>query len=353
MRPLAFWLVLLVSSLPLFGGQQVRSFDFSKTEEGELPKGFRSTVTSQGKPGKWQIALDDAPSAFPSVTKASPSTSKRKVLAQLARDITDEHFPLLVFEEEIYDDFTFTTQFKTVSGAIEQMAGVAFRIQDEKNYYVIRASSLGNNLRFYKFVNGERSAPIGPDIAIPKGVWHQLSVECKGNRILCYLDGKEAMPAINDTSFSKGKVGFWTKSDSVSYFVDAKITFTPHETLAQSLMRDMVQKYPRLEGLKIFSTTSANPTLRVIASSHEKDINQPGGKEEQDCLARSTVYYQKKDGSVSVTFPLHDRNGEVIAALEVLMRSFPGQTEKNAIGRAQPVVKGFEERISSLKDLTE
>ncbi len=353
MRPIAFWFVLLVSSLPLFAAQQERAFDFSKTEEGESPKGFRSTVTGLGKPGKWQIVSDDAPSAFPSVTKASPSTSKRKVLAQTARDITDEHFPLLVFEEDTYDDFTFTTQFKTVSGGIEQMAGVAFRFQDEKNYYVIRASSLGNNLRFYKFVNGERSAPIGPEIAIPKGVWHELSIECKGNRIQFYLNGKEAMPAINDTSFSKGKLGFWTKSDSVSYFADARITFVPHETLAQTLIKEMFQKYPRLEGLKIYSTTAGNPALRVIASSNEKDLNQPGGKEEKDCVERSTVYFQKKDDNVGVTFPLHDRNGEVVAALEVIMRSFPGQTEKNAVGRATPIVKNFEERIGSLKDLTE
>lgn len=353
MRLIAFWSVLLTSSLGLFAAQQERVFDFSKTEEGELPAGFRSTVSGLGKPGKWQIVSDDAPSAFPSVTKASPSTSKRKVLAQTARDITDEHFPVLIFDEETYDDFTFTTQFKTVGGGIEQMAGIAFRFQDEKNYYVVRASSLGNNLRFYKFVNGERSTPIGPEIAIPKGVWHELAVECKGNRIQCYLNGKEAMPAINDTSFTKGKVGFWTKSDAVSYFVDSRITFTPHETLAQSLIGEMFRRYPRLEGLKVFSTTAADPTLRVIASSNAKDMNQAGSKEDKDCLARGTVYFQKKDGSVSVTFPVHDRNGDIIAALEVLMSSFPGQTEQNAVARATPVVKSFEERIGSLKDLTE
>ena len=170
---------------------------------------------------------------------------------------------------------------------------------------------------------------------------------------LYYLDGKEAMPAINDTSFSKGKVGFWTKSDAVSYFVDARVTFTPHDPLAQSIIRELKVKYPRLEGLKIFSTTSANPALRVIASSNERDLNQPAGKEEKDCLEHSTVYYQKKDGSVYVTFPLHDRNGDVIAALEIIMTSFPGQTEQNAVGRATPIVKSFEERISTLKDLTE
>ena len=43
-------------------------------------------------------------------------------------------------------------------------AGVAFRYQDPKNYYVVRASALGGNVRFYKFVNGVRSDPLAADL---------------------------------------------------------------------------------------------------------------------------------------------------------------------------------------------
>ena len=39
----------------------------------------------------------------------------------------------------------------------------------------------------------ERSDPVGPEIEIPKGTWHEIAVECKGNRIRCLLNGKEAM----------------------------------------------------------------------------------------------------------------------------------------------------------------
>ena len=73
------------------------------------------------------------------------------------------------------------------------MAGVAFRIQNATNYYVVRASSLGNNLRFYKVLNGERGPVIGPSVPVPSGVWHELTVECKGNAIRCLLDGKELL----------------------------------------------------------------------------------------------------------------------------------------------------------------
>ena len=35
------------------------------------------------------------------------------------------------------------------------MAGLAFRFQNASNFYVVRASALGHNLRFYKMVNGQ------------------------------------------------------------------------------------------------------------------------------------------------------------------------------------------------------
>ena len=194
--------------------------------------------------------------------------ARRSVLAQLARDGTDEHFPLLVFDDETFGDFTLTTRFKIVSGTVEQMAGIAFRLQDEKNYYYVRASSLGNTFRFLKLVNGERSAPIGPEVAIASGIWHELAIECKGNRIRCLLNGKELIPPLSDNSFSAGKFGFWTKSDSVAYFVDTKLIYTPRESLAQTLVRDFMQKYPRLVGLKILRETDNKLDTKIIASSY-------------------------------------------------------------------------------------
>jgi hypothetical protein len=275
------------------------------------------------------------------------------VLGQTARDATDEHFPLLVLDDEVYDDFTFTARVKLVAGAVEQMGGLAFRIQDEKNYYVVRASGLGNSFRFYKFVNGERSDPIGPEIEISKGVWHEVSVECRGNRIRCLLDGKETIPSINDTSFTKGRVGFWTKSDSVSYFTDARVSFRPRETLAQIFVREAVQKYPRLLGVQIFAATPTDPAVKIIASAKDGDYGQAGGKTEKAVIERGSVFYGKGDNQVMITMPLKDRNGDPVAAVRVIMRSFPGQTEANAVGRAEPVVQLMKDRVLSLKDLTE
>lgn len=317
----------------------------------KTPAGFRSVVTGQGKPGDWKVVLDDAPSAFQALTpQATANVAKKPVLAQLSEDMTDEHFPVLIHDGEVFGDFTFTTKFKTVKGVMEQMAGVAFRIQDETNYYVVRASSIGNTFRFYKVVNGERGTIVGPEIKIEKNVWHEITVDCKGNQIQLHLDGKQAIPTITDNTFTSGKVGFWTKSDSVSYFADAKITYTPREPYLQKLLGDMQKKNPKLLGLKVFAPSEKS--CAVIASIFPEERGQLGGKTEEDALTKGEVGFRRTKGEVIMTWPLRDRNGDPIAAVQVGLKSFPGETEQTAILRGLPVKKELEASLHDAKDLT-
>ena len=65
-----------------------------------MPEGFRSTVTGRGKPGDWQVLLDRTVSAFPALPHKGPEYADQSVLAQLSHERIDDHFPLLVFEDE-------------------------------------------------------------------------------------------------------------------------------------------------------------------------------------------------------------------------------------------------------------
>lgn len=328
------------------------AFDFGEMPVGQPPPAFRSTVAGSGPPGDWRIILDDAPSALTPLSTNAPVVTKRAVLAQLSQDTTDERFPMLIYEKETFSDFTVSTRFKIVGGKVEQMAGIAFRIQDENNFYVVRASALGKTFRFYKVVNGQRGELIGPQMEIPTGVWHELTVECKGNQIQCRLNGKEVIPPLIDTSFTSGKIGFWTKSDSVSYFADTRIFYVPREPPAQTMVRDVMMKYPRLLGLRIYVLEGEPLEPRTIASNNEQEIGQTGGAAERDVIERGTIYYQKTKSSVVVIMPLRDRNGEPVAAVRVQMRLFAGQTEQNALARAQPIVRQLQSRIKDASDLT-
>ena len=343
---------LLVLLLSLASGRAAeRKFDWSALPVGALPTNFISTVAGVGQPGKWQIIEDEVPFGLAPLDGSAPTMAKKPVVAQTAKDFTDEHFPMLLLGNETYGDFTFTTRFKIAGGVIEQMAGLAFRIQDEKNYYVVRASALGNNIRFYKVVNGQRGDIIGPDMPITKDVWHELSVICEHTQIKVMLDGKQAIPAIiNDTSFSIGKLALWTKSDSVSYFSDTHVVYTPHEPFIQGVVRETLARYPKLLGLKVFMLSGTPPQPLLMASNIESEVGRVGETNLVDVITNGRVYYGKENDVVSVVLPLRDRNGEALGAVRGQTKTFKGQTEGNAITRAVPVVKHIQDKIATADD---
>ena len=327
-----------------------RRWDFDNQPTNTTPTNCFNTLAGDGKPGTWKVITDEVPLA--PLTPDAPKTINKNVVAQLASDTTDEHFPLLILGKEKYTDFTLKTRFKIVSGLTEEMAGVAFRIQDEKNFYVVRASALGNTFYFYKFEKGFRTPPIGNNMEIKKDVWHDLTIECTGTDIHILLDGKEAMPMLHDQTFTSGKIGYWTKSDSISYFTDTRVNYVPKEPFAQRMVKDTMKEYPRLLGVQVYASPRAKET-QIIASSDEKEIGVAGGKHEADVIENGTPYFDKEKEMVSVMMPLRDRNGEVEAAVRIKMKSFPGQTEENAFVRATPIIKAMQDRLVTVNNLTE
>lgn len=314
-------------------------FDFGSPGADQTPAGFTNLLAGKGQPGRWRA-----------VPEVGPNGTNQTVLAQTSADVTDERFPVLLYEKTKFDDFTLTTKFKLVEGVVEQMAGIVFRYQDEKSFYVIRASGLGNNVRFYKVVGGIRSQPIGPAVGVAQGAWHELKIECRGNKIRAWLNGREVIPELTDTSFASGRIGFFTKSDSLSQFADTRINYAAREPLAQAIVRDTLAAYPRLLGLKIY-LRNARGEPEIVASNDAAEIGTAGGASEQGALEHGNVYYGREQDTVSVIQPLRDLNGEPIAAVRVVMKSFPGQTEQAVLQRALPMIKEMQARVRTLEEL--
>ncbi len=78
-----------------------------------------------------------------------------------------------------------------------------------------------------------------------------------------------------------------------------------------------------------------------------------GTKVEADVIDRGSIYFMKVEKNVEVTLPLRDRNGDVAAALQVRMKSFPGDTQATAVSRATVVKQVIEQRISTLQGFGE
>lgn len=345
------FLIVMVCVVSVLARGAERRIDLSQYELNSLPKEFQSVVTGQGKPGDWRVLMGNVPSMMPALNPQATNNSQGFVLAQMAADPADEHFPLLILGNDVYGDFVASTRFQVLSGEKEQMAGIAFRIQNPSNYYIVRASILGKNLRFYKFVNGQRSEPVGVDLSAAARTWHELKVDCMGSKIRVFIDGKEAMPALTDYSFSSGRIGLWTKSDTIAQFTDTRVTYTPRDRLADVLIRQAMQKNRKLLGVKIYAFSGQPPELKVIASSNPGEIGQPGAEVERDVIGRDLPYAGNTGATASATLPLHDRNGEVVAAVRVVMKFVRGQSDQQILTRALPIVKAMQPGIRTLDDL--
>ena len=348
---LGLWLALAMSA----SGAELK-IAFSDYATGQSPTNFHNALAGTGQPGDWKIVTDESPSAFaplmPEITPTAPAV-RRPVLAQLSRDPTDEHFPMLIYDGETFKDFKLTAPFKIVGGVAEQMAGVVFRFQNASNFYVLRASALGRNVRFYKVVDGIRSDPIGPPLDVPTNTWHTLAVQCLGDQITCWLDGRPLMPTLNDSSFSSGKIGFWTMSDAVSYFGDTTIDYTPMVPPAQALVRDILKKYPRILGLRIY-TPDDKGQMRILASKDETEIGRPGTDAEKNAYTSGTVSMGHGKGTVAVDMPLNDRNGDPIATVRVELKSYTlAETQDMVLDRVRIIINAMQARVLSKQDLTE
>jgi hypothetical protein len=329
-----------------------RQFKFEKFAIDQCPTGFVSVVVGEDKPGDWKVVLQDAPPVLEPLTPKAEVLTRQAVLTETGRKPRSNHFPTLIFDKETYGDFTLTTRFRIDGGTLEQVAGAVFHFQNESNYYLVCADALQKNFRCYKVENGVFRPPYGADMEVATGVWHDLRIECESSRILCSLDGKDVIKLIDSTFAGKsGKVGFWTKSDSVTYFGDTKITYATQEHLAQALVRDALKEYPRVVGIRIFAaSTNGGPAL-IVGSVDESELGQPGGSTVEAVISQGTSYYSKDDSNATVTMPLRDRNGDPIAAVRIVMKSFPGQTMDNARVRAEPIVKQIQKGVLTLHDL--
>jgi hypothetical protein len=196
------------STLWAQGGGTMTRIDFENVPVGTLPTGITSALTGSGGPVKWAIVEDPTAPAGP------------KVLAQTSTDTTDYRFPLAILEAPVAANVDVSVKFKPVAGEVDRAAGIAVRLKDRDNYYVVRANALEDNVRLYKVVGGQRKHFAGVATKVPSGVWQELRLKVEAARFEVFFNGKSLYTASDATFGDAGRVALWTKADSVTYFDD-------------------------------------------------------------------------------------------------------------------------------------
>ena len=203
-------IAFLLAPMPLLA----EVVDFESMEVNAPPRGWGLTMTDGGEPPRWQIVND------------ASSPARSKVLAQLSEDRTSGRFPLAIHPNAVVANGEISVRFKPISGRVDRAAGLVWRYRNENNYYIVRANSLEDNVVLYKVENGRRTPlePVGraDDYGVkhpvPAERWSTLGVTFDGARFSVSFDGTLLFEVVDATFAEAGRVGIWTKADSVTYF---------------------------------------------------------------------------------------------------------------------------------------
>jgi hypothetical protein len=181
---------------------------------GSAPTGFTFARTGRGGESEWTVTEDrTALSGF--------------AIEQTSTDRTDYRFPLAIHESLSAANLDVEIRFKAVAGKIDQAGGIAVRLQDADNYYVVRANALEDNVRFYRVVKGRREQLDGANLRVTPNEWHTLGLHAEGELFTVSYDGKTLFSVTDQTFAEAGGVALWTKADSVTRFDQVTITMLP------------------------------------------------------------------------------------------------------------------------------
>jgi hypothetical protein len=204
---------MFVTAIFICGIERNASADTAVSFEADMigaaPKGWTATKTGSGE-AKWTVEQDPT------------APSRAKVVKQSGR----ADYPVLLKDDTAIQDGFIETKFKAIAGSQDRAAGLVWRAKDANNYYVARANALENNIVLYKTVNGVRSpldivgrkGGYGVTAPVPGNAWHSLRVEFAGARFRVVYKGKSLFEVEDATFGGSGKVGLWTKADSVTLF---------------------------------------------------------------------------------------------------------------------------------------
>lgn len=129
-------------------------------------------------------------------------------------------FPLaLIRDVNDFRDGVLAVKFNLIAGESDQIAGLAFGVTPQSEYYYARYNTKDGNVALWRFEDGERRRLVDgtAHLQLPLNAWHDLQVEVRGQKVVASVAGKLRIEHTLPAPVS-GRVGFYTKRDSVTAF---------------------------------------------------------------------------------------------------------------------------------------
>lgn len=132
------------------------------------------------------------------------------------------YFPYAVARDvDTFRNGEISISFRMLAGQLDQCAGILFNVKPNGDYLAVRFNGKEDNLVLWKFETGKRSfVKKGTrDVPLKLGEWHRMKIAVDGTQLRGYLDD-ELLLEYTLPAPVEGKVGLWSKTDSVSQFAD-------------------------------------------------------------------------------------------------------------------------------------
>jgi hypothetical protein len=136
----------------------------------------------------------------------------------LVQRATQNDFNVIVAPPGPFTDVDVSVKFSPIAGRQDASGGIVVRFADSK-YYVVRANALEDNFRLYAYDRGRRQLASAAVKKPALAMWHEVRVVVVGDHIRASLNGVLLLDH-RDSRFKAGRVGLWTKADSVTAFDD-------------------------------------------------------------------------------------------------------------------------------------
>lgn len=228
MKRLLPLLVFSALAATLLAAARPITISLAKERAGRPPARFLSVV------GDWIVAADEHGKPVLQVDgrqwiKGQPSAglaaNARKIYGSKHEEFIDSvkayaYFPYSVAKDvRTFSNGEISTRFRLLGGQLDQCAGILFNLKPNGDYLTVRFNAKEDNLVLWTFKNGKRSfvKKGSHDVHLGMNEWHAVKIAVDGTQLRGYLDD-ELLIEYTLAEPVAGRVGVWSKTDSVSQF---------------------------------------------------------------------------------------------------------------------------------------
>ena len=184
---------------PLF-----QEWNFDQSPSGDLPNGFTQAVGGSSGKGGWSVKDDET------------APSRPNLVEQRLQCGEGWCYQLLVAEDVVVEYVDLSVRLKLNLGTPTGKAGLAYGIQDDKNFYATVVEPRTNEVVAYVVKNGQPTELGREALILRSAEWHSLRIQ--RNTIISKeftetsFDNHLTLD-VYDKSFKKGKLGLVVMGD--------------------------------------------------------------------------------------------------------------------------------------------